>query len=1028
MDRSNAKAKETKKKSLVNMIKTIWAKLGLDAATLMLMAKGGIAPAIAAAMYQSTAVANVYQLLGYLMAVVSLLGFAIMPRAKFIQTMMFNIISICFATAVSLLCIYCVTEARRHSNSPGSDPTAYNSSASAVAGIWLFFQIYLVNAVKSAYPQFTFPTILYAIFTNVSATFSPQFPNMTAGVTFATRLLTTFLTGFGIATGVSLFIVPRNCRTTVFKGMEGYIKLLQSSIKAHNAYFTCLEGSETLTNLIRVKTTTGKKPAVAEAEEVKKTFFALAALHGKLSGDLKFAKREVAYGKLGPQAIGEISKHLREILLPTIGISSVIDIFDRLADHDWRKIYLQEEEEESEEIIRSRIVEDWTSIMTIVKQPFGDISIALDQGLQHISYVLQFSKPPRAERNGATKGGERDIEAEADVVKPGHKEFLLYLERQAEAFALSKESILRAWCEDKGVTLSEDFFRDHSSGSFSVPDHTDFSLKKRNQRQLFVLLYMHYLLGCQMKAILALVRYSDKKKDEGTFLKKHLIVPGHRRFAKWIRSIGKLDDGVVDHESDDLPDLGGTNTQVHLGQAYNARKDPEHLPAQGWIEKIGDGLRKIPRFFRSQASAFGFRAACATMSIGIMAYLNQTQRFFNQHRLVWAMIMTAISMSPTTGRSFNSFALRILGTLIATVVAFLIYYIPNGKTPGVIVFLWFFVSLGHYIPIKAPAFTIAGMISMVTITMITAYELEANKIGEIAVASNGQLYYPLYLLAPYRLAIVTAGLAVAFLWTIIPYPISEHSELRKSLGGCLYLLANYYSIVHETVHARIRGDEGDLDDKYGPGRRMQKVRNKIYSKQILILDGLRTYSSFLKWEIPIGGRFPKKQYDRIIDYAQHIFNYMSLISYASQTYSDLSTDSATQWFSDFRAVIGELKPTSQAITSLLSLLSASILNGQPLPPYLMAPQPYVLSRRLEELDKDILSLRHIGDPGYAAFAVIQISARCISSDLDKLLRATKELVGELDFTFHTVKTHEGSPTSSSSSLFEDYSGKRGKND
>ena len=46
----------------------------------------------------------------------------------------------------------------------------------------------------------------------------------------------------------------------------------------------------------------------------------------------------------------------------------------------------------------------------------------------------------------------------------------------------------------------------------------------------------------------------------------------------------------------------------------------------------------------------------------------------------------------------------------------------------------------------------------------------------------------------------------------------------------------------------------------------------------------------------------------------------------------------------------------------------------------------------------------MGEPGYAAFAVMAISTRCIHMDLERLLAGVKRLVGELDFSFHVVST------------------------
>jgi Flp pilus assembly protein protease CpaA len=55
------------------------------------------------------------------------------------------------------------------------------------------------------------------------------------------------------------------------------------------------------------------------------------------------------------------------------------------------------------------------------------------------------------------------------------------------------------------------------------------------------------------------------------------------------------------------------------------------------------------------------------MSIAIIAFLKNTQTFFVEQRLVWAMIMVAISMTPTAGQSVFQFMLRIGGTAIAMV-------------------------------------------------------------------------------------------------------------------------------------------------------------------------------------------------------------------------------------------------------------------------------------------------------------------------------------------------------------------------
>ena len=95
---------------------------------------------------------------------------------------------------------------------------------------------------------------------------------------------------------------------------------------------------------------------------------------------------------------------------------------------------------------------------------------------------------------------------------------------------------------------------------------------------------------------------------------------------------------------------------------------------------------------------------------------------------------------------------------------------------------------------------------------------------------------------------------------------------------------------------------------------------------------------------------------------------MSLIAYATRNFGkDVGTSSERKWANDFARVLASIHVTSQEVTSLISLLSASVTNSSPLPPYLKAPSSYEISTRMKEVDADILSINHIAEPGYAAF-------------------------------------------------------------
>lgn len=74
-------------KSLLQRAKSIWAKTGIDKRTYMSMFKGALAPTIAMALFQSDSFSSFYTTLGYLVIIMTILPVVVMPRAKFLQTM-----------------------------------------------------------------------------------------------------------------------------------------------------------------------------------------------------------------------------------------------------------------------------------------------------------------------------------------------------------------------------------------------------------------------------------------------------------------------------------------------------------------------------------------------------------------------------------------------------------------------------------------------------------------------------------------------------------------------------------------------------------------------------------------------------------------------------------------------------------------------------------------------------------------------------------------------------------------------------
>ena len=170
---------------------------------------------------------------------------------------------------------------------------------------------------------------------------------------------------------------------------------------------------------------------------------------------------------------------------------------------------------------------------------------------------------------------------------------------------------------------------------------------------------MEFLLWSTGRAVIDLVEFADLKVSEGVMAKNRFIFPGKKRLKKWVFCALGKEDAMAEHAPDTTET---TNINIELGQAFQQTKDPEHLPPTNAWQRFGDKIRSISHILGSQESAFGFRVAVATVSIGIVAYLQSTQRFFIAQRLLWAMIMVSIGMTITAGAGVFGFIGRIAGT------------------------------------------------------------------------------------------------------------------------------------------------------------------------------------------------------------------------------------------------------------------------------------------------------------------------------------------------------------------------------
>jgi predicted membrane channel-forming protein YqfA (hemolysin III family) len=292
--------------------------------------RGSLPPTIGIAMYQAPLISGYFTTLGYLIPIISVLGLAILPRGKYIQNLILNLLSAGIGAGVAMLALWSSVQARIHTTPPGerSATYTYNSSQSAVLAVWLFANIWAVNSLRARRPSFNLPTIIYSIFVNISTTFGPFMTTTAAVEAFVRELLVAVLVGLALATAVNFLVFPVSSRTVLFKQLAGCIGLMRAAIGAEKQYLRGLEGQDMFMAATRDAAAeeearkSGKKEAkpltkeAKSAKAVRDTTAALRELAGKMQGDLVFAKRDAAWGKLCAKDIKQMVDLFRDIYIP----------------------------------------------------------------------------------------------------------------------------------------------------------------------------------------------------------------------------------------------------------------------------------------------------------------------------------------------------------------------------------------------------------------------------------------------------------------------------------------------------------------------------------------------------------------------------------------------------------------------------------------------------------------------------------------------------------------------------------------
>lgn len=297
------------------------------------------------------------------------------------------------------------------------------------------------------------------------------------------------------------------------------------------------------------------------------------------------AKREFAYGHYSTADLREAFRLVQATLLPLQGMTAILDILDRGVGADTVA-------EDGECRGKEQLVE----VMRTLHEPYEMIVGMCNEAIEHALLLLKLKSSPK----------KATSDEESGVRVAGDEGFNELLEERVQEFYSTRTGDIQSYFGAQ-VPLTTD-----SISAAIERESTSEGFNHTRRSQLYLVLFMEYLLYNAARSLLDLARFAENIKQAGILDRKRLVYPNHKRLRKWIFSNDASDEVV------DVGDVGGTR-RSGISQIVPV-KDPEHLPASGPMHQVGTLIALVTGVLSSSDSAWATRVACATLAVALPAF------------------------------------------------------------------------------------------------------------------------------------------------------------------------------------------------------------------------------------------------------------------------------------------------------------------------------------------------------------------------------------------------------------------------
>ncbi|CDO69808.1 hypothetical protein BN946_scf184803.g6 [Trametes cinnabarina] len=496
-------------------------------------------------------------------------------------------------------------------------------------------------------------------------------------------------------------------------------------------------------------------------------------------------------------------------------------------------------------------------------------------------------------------------------------------------------------------------------------------------------MYQYHLI--RFSSILTEVQLDAIIKMEKGYPKARLWRPGIpiRKMLEWSPWNPSEDMDRADDEDPDI--IQGIQPEWNDDLGMTRRRDPDALPPSNAFQYVMHIIYEAATALGRGNALFALKAGMLTVILCIPSFLRASAAFAYRERFVWGIFMGQLTLARFRGDTTFGLVARIISTFMGGLVGTAMWYISTGSGQGnpyglaavVGVCAPFFFFWRLYWPV--PPMT--NIIFFVTAALVLGFSWQ-----------NTHTLLPFkfmgWQLAWRRFVLVVCGVTAAFLFSFLPPSTTLRKYQRKTMSTTVSELGAVYCSIVSFANTREHQEvaRGEIVQS------LVAIRLKL--KRSLVLK------TNIVYEFSLRGRWPSSRYQKILDLqlqiAYLLSHLMSVVEHLEPAWSRAFLRRTRFLDADFQG----------DVLAVISMISTALRTGNPLPQITPCPlldrfmvHTHGLNVIRQEADDDYglprtMTIDTLENEQYLCFSVGVTTAFGIVLRLDKLMVATKELVGE----------------------------------